>query len=288
MTEPTDRDAFNDVSPGEAFALLGNEIRIDIIRALGETSDESVSFSVLRDHVNVADSGQFNYHLKELVGSFVRRTDAGAYELTYAGNEVIGAIFSGTFNQRGASRTFDLVSSCTICGSALLAEYEQETVTISCPACDDQISSFGFPPGAFENRTREELARAFDTWLRSYLSAVVGGFCLTCSGRMHGSIIDDSKYLDDKEVGTKHICERCTNSSVNSIGAYLLYHPIVVAFHHDHGIDLTETPIWELSSLRNEETTVLSREPWHVRSVVELDGDRLELAIEEDLSVSVI
>lgn len=288
MTEPTEQGEFDKISPGEAFALLGNETRIDIVRALGEMSDDPLSFSTLRDRVNVVDSGQFNYHLKELVGSFVRRTDEGTYELTYAGNQVIGAIFSGTFNQRGTPRTFDLASSCTICRSALLAEYEQEQVTISCPTCDDQISSFGFPPGAFENRTREELDRAFDTWLRSYLSAVVGGFCLTCSGRMHGSLTDVSEFLEDHEVGVDHNCERCTNRSVNSVGGYLLYHPIVVAFHHDHGIDLTETPIWELPWLRNEETTVLSRNPWRVRSVVELDDSCLELAVEEDLSVAIV
>lgn len=169
-----------------------------------------------------------------------------------------------------------------------MAEYEHERVTISCPVCDDRISTFGFPPGAFENRTRSELAHAFDTWIQSFLSASFGGFCLTCSGRMHGSITDTSEYFDDCEIGTKHTCERCTNSTVNSIGAYLVYRPAVVAFHQNHGVDLTETPIWELPWLRDEETTVLSREPWQVRSVVELDGDRLELTVEEDLSVSVI
>lgn len=69
---------------------------------------------------------------------------------------------------------------------------------------------------------------------------------------------------------------------------YLLSHPGVVTFHHDHDIDLNETPVWELPWLREEETMVFSQEPWRVRIGIELDGDRLELEVEDDLSASVI
>lgn len=288
MTESPEQDEVEGVSPEDAFALLGNEIRISIIHALGKMPDGSLSFSALRTHADVVDSGQFNYHLKELLDSFVRRTDEGEYELTYAGTRVIGAIFSGTFNQRGVPRTFGLDSDCAVCGSSLVAEYEREHVTISCPTCDDRIATFGFPPGAFENRTRSELAQAFDSWIRSYRSAVVEGFCPNCADRMHGSIIDDSEHFEDEEVSIEHICERCNERAGNSVGTYLVYHPAVVAFHHDHGIDLDETPFWELRWLRDEEMTVLSRDPWQVRLDIELDGDRLEVMVEEDLSVSVI
>jgi DNA-binding transcriptional ArsR family regulator len=276
------------LSPEGAFSLLGDETRIAIIRALGETSDELLSFSALRDRVAVADSGQFNYHLTKLVGNFIARTDEGEYELTYAGGQVIGAIFSGTYNQRSAPRAFELDSDCTVCGSALSAEYEHERVTISCPACDDRISTFGFPPGAFEKRSHTELARAFDTWIRSFLSATFGGFCLTCASRMHGSIVEESAYFEEMDVGTEHVCERCTNTTTNSIGAYLVYQPAVVAFHYDHGIDLTETPIWELPWLRDEQNEIIARDPWRVKSIVRIDGDRLECVVSEDLSVTVV
>lgn len=121
MSEESEQDEFEGVSPEDTFALLGNEIRISIIHALGKMPDDSLSFSALRTHVDVADSGQFNYHLKELLGSFVRRTDESEYELTYAGRRVIGAILSGTFNQRGDAQTFELNSECDVCGSPLLA-----------------------------------------------------------------------------------------------------------------------------------------------------------------------
>lgn len=289
MIDPTEQDEPNGTSPEDDFALLGNETRITIIRALGATPDESLSFSALRERANVADSGQFNYHLRKLVGSFVRQTEEDEYELTYAGRRIIGAIFSGTFTQRGTPTSFELDATCPICEASLAAQYEHERVTITCPTCDDQISTFGFPPGAFENRTREELPQAFDGWIRTYLSAVRKCFCLNCTGRMHGSITADSEYLlEDQEVGIEHVCERCDKSSITSIGVYLLSHPDVIAFHYDHGIDLDETPFWELPWPREENATVLSSDPWRVRLALELDGDRLELEIEEDLSASVI
>ncbi|MFH5801109.1 winged helix-turn-helix domain-containing protein [Haladaptatus sp. CMAA 1911] len=288
MTRTTEQDDAPSVSPEHAFALLGNETRIDIIQALGEISDKSLSFSELRNQVDVADSGQFNYHLKKLTGSFIHQTDQRKYKLTYAGDQVIGAIFSGTFDQRNNSRVIDLDSTCTTCGSGLIAEYKSELVSIRCTTCDDQKSTFGFPPGAFENRTNAELEGAFDTWIRLYLSALQGEYCLNCSGRIRGSIIDNSEYLDEHEVGIEHACERCTNRSVNSVGAYLLYQPIVVAFHYDHDINLDEIPLWQLEWLHEEETTILSLDPWRIQFSSSINGNRLEVELDENLFVSVI
>jgi hypothetical protein len=44
------------------------------------TEENAVSFSELRDRVGTRDSGQFNYHLDQLTGHFIRATDSG-YEL---------------------------------------------------------------------------------------------------------------------------------------------------------------------------------------------------------------
>lgn len=289
MTDSAEQEEFDGTSPEDAFALLGDETRIAIIQALGQTPDESLSFSTLRERASVADSGQFNYHLRKLVSNFVRRTEADEYELTYAGIRVIGAIFSGTFNQRGTPRSFELDAMCSVCGSSLVAQYERERVIIVCPTCDDQISAFGFPPGAFETRTHEELPHAFDGRIRAHLSAVRKRFCLNCTGRMHGSMITDSEHLlEDQEVGIEHVCERCDNHSITSVGVYFLSHPEVVAFHYDHDIDLNKIPFWELPWLRQTNATVLSSDPWRVRLALKLDGDHLQLEIEEDLSASVV
>jgi hypothetical protein len=73
------------VSPEEAFAVLGNEIRLDIIHVLWQADPaheyddvsntaETISFSELRRRVDIDDNGKFNYHLSQLVPHFVRQT----------------------------------------------------------------------------------------------------------------------------------------------------------------------------------------------------------------------
>lgn len=79
--------------PDDAFSVLGNETRMEIIQELADASDR-LPFSELRDRVGVSDSGQFNYHLDKLVGHFVEDTEDG-YGLRRAGERVIEAVVSG-------------------------------------------------------------------------------------------------------------------------------------------------------------------------------------------------
>jgi hypothetical protein len=61
---------------------------------------------------------------------------------------------------------------------------------------------------------------------------------------------------------------------------YLLDEPAVVAFYHDHGIDVTETPLWALD-LPIAEPTVRSEDPLRLLLSVERDGERLTLVVDE-------
>ncbi|NIS32577.1 MAG: helix-turn-helix domain-containing protein, partial [Actinobacteria bacterium] len=55
------------MAPDAAYGLLGSEPRIGILQALGE-ADRPVTFSELKERVDVDDSGRFNYHLSKLEG----------------------------------------------------------------------------------------------------------------------------------------------------------------------------------------------------------------------------
>lgn len=273
------------IAPAEAFSLLGNDTRIGIVRALWE-ADEPLSFSELHDRVGLRDIGQFNYHLNKLVGLFVRQKD-GKYKLPFAGHRVIGAILSGTYTQHGVSTTFELDTQCIECGG-LEAKYEEEMVTVRCPSCDERRSTFGFPPGAFEGRSVEDLPRTFERWLRNAFLVIADGICLNCSGRTVGSLVTDSEHLDDDQAaGVEFVCEHCGDYASGNVGTYLLQYPAVVAFHYDHGIDPGRDSAWELEWLGEDDARIVSNDPLLVEYTVELGGDELELTVDGDVQVAV-
>lgn len=110
MTEHADIDPFSDRDEVDTDALsaLANEIRVRILRALAEAG-EPLSFTELREAVDVRDTGKFNYHLTKLCEYFVRETDGG-YELGHAGDRVV------TASQHATVEDPEPVEECPVCG----------------------------------------------------------------------------------------------------------------------------------------------------------------------------
>lgn len=283
-TESTERDTRDDrMSPEEAFALLGNEPRIAIIRALWGTSQMRLSFSELRDCAQIADSGQFNYHLGKLTGTFVLHEE-GKYGLTYAGRRVVGAILDGTYTKRASLAPFDIGVVCPACGSSVEARYEHEAFHVHCPDCDGMISQFDFPPGALDDRTREELIEMAAHWVRAQFLLIANEICPNCAGVMTCSLTTDVEYRD-QEAGLEYDCERCMERATSTVGAYLIYNPLVISFYYDHGIDFYEegwdTRVW----ISDQSTTVLSKEPYRISVSIPVESEILEVIVDEDLRV---
>lgn len=79
---PTDDIRF-DSSRAELFDALGHPTRIKILQALNQ---QAMSFSELKKQVGIESSGHLSFHIGKL-GSLVRTTPEGAYELTDDGRE---------------------------------------------------------------------------------------------------------------------------------------------------------------------------------------------------------
>lgn len=265
----------------EVFGLLGNETRLAIVTALGETIDESVSFSTLRERVGTRDSGQFNYHLQQLLGTFVTRDDDG-YQLTLAGKSLVGALLAGTYTASVALDQIELDGPCPQCGGVLEATLTDGSVNLRCRDCDDWMNEFEFPVGSIEQYDRDALPDAFHRWMWLLLATLDAGFCLNCHGRLETTV----EPLDDhpEGVATWYRCGRCGAASRTSVVARLMFHPECVGFLADHGYDLRTTPNWELFSAIALEVTRDGEDA--ARARLEIDGDVLEVGFRADGSVA--
>lgn len=284
------------LAPAEAFAIIGNETRLEILQVLFEEKFQTMSFAELRKRVGLRDGSQFNYHLKQLEGPFIRKTDDG-YTLRHAGINVVRSIVEGSFTDHPQIAPFETRSACVACGEPLHAEYKHEMVFVRCSSCQTMHAMGMFPPGALAGRTGHELLIAFERWMRCAFDLSVNGICSMCRGRTTATLVRDAADIQIKapvdptdfpgfEFGIKYQCERCDVWDFGTPGEHVLSHPDVVAFHRDHGINLNTVPYWELEwVVTNERTTVVAEEPLRVQVTVPLADAELGVTLDEEFSV---
>jgi hypothetical protein len=293
------------LAPDEAFALVGHETRFAVLRALWESEGHRATFSALRERVGVSDSGRFNYHLGKLVGSFVRRVDAPVpadgrsgtgYELTAAGEAVMGAVLSGAYTTRETVGPVAVTEPCPLCGGALTARFEVGSAHVDCGDCDTTLGAFPLSPAALADHASEELPAVLDRYTRVLLRSLDAGFCPVCDGRVDGSLVlhptgeaanVSSDETADPTPDGEYTCRRC-RSEFHTALAFLLEQSSVREFHRARGVDPDDRPFWTFGWLFGErEVTVLDADAPRVRVVVSLDDDRLSLTVGPDLSSSV-
>jgi DNA-binding transcriptional ArsR family regulator len=284
------------LTPAEAFAAVSNETRLAILQALAE-GHRDMSFSELRAAVGMADSAQFNYHLKQLQPQFVLKTEEG-YRIRYAGKQVVRAIVVGTFTTDLTRGPFDVPGECVSCGAALQATYEDEMLTVECGTCGRLHSKMAFPSSGLRERSDEELLSAYDRWVRAEYDLVHGGVCSNCGGPMEATLVGTmdvygyacgDEEADRFEVGVNHHCEQCDAHVGAAVGMGLLYEREVVTFYADHGADLEEVRYWELPwTVSDRYTTVEDEEPWRLAVTIPLEDEILCVTLDGSLAVETV
>jgi len=284
------------LTPAEAFAAVSNETRLAILGALAEAGRD-MSFSELRAAVGIADSAQFNYHLKQLQPQFVLKTEEG-YRLRYAGTQVVRAIVVGTFTADRTRGPFDVRGECVSCGEGLCATYDDEMLTVECGSCKRLHSKMAFPSSGLRDRNDGELLDAYDRWVRAEYGLVANGVCADCGGPMDATLAAPeevygyapaSEEADGFEVGVNHHCEQCDAHVGAAVGMGLLYEGEVVAFHADHGVDVEGVRYWELPwTVSDRHTTVESRDPWRIVVAIPLDDELLRVTLDGSLGVETV
>lgn len=291
--DPPDVSSTESIEPAAAFSLLGNELRVDIIRELGAANDgtriQGLSFAELRQRCGVRDSGRFNYHLQELVDTFVYEDD-GEYRLLYPGVLLYEAMQSGSLTDRLRVEPFALGRDCSDCGAGLEGSYRDSLFEVSCPECGRQEMKYTLPPGALRTDDPEQVARAAHVYARRDVMAVFEGVCPVCGGAVGHEIVPEGEGTSKLERGVPgpaavHGCVDCSKFFTTSVAMPLVYHPAVVSFFHDHGTNVLSAPPWELGFRDEEVTTLESTDPVRARVELEAGDEALTLTVDGDLSV---
>lgn len=267
-----------------AFDVLGQELRMGILEALAEKRAEDpqnpgVSFSELRDRVGVADSGQFNYHLDKLAGQFVQETDAG-YELNAAGQEVIGAVLSGSFEPNGQWGPAELDAPCRECGETVAAHYEDGMIAVECDNGHLNHSDY-FPGGIVERLSLPDAVELATLMGQQDLELLLREVCPNCYGA-----IESGAALEDGHPLLELRCHQCGHSFQGPVSLVVLTHPVLQAFYFERGQDVRETPLWTLPFLtERDRLRVRSESPLRVEVDASDGDDELRFLIDEDCSV---
>lgn len=306
--------------PDEAFGVLGNETRVQILQALGE-ADGPVSFTALRDQVGVSQGRNFNYHLEKVVGHFVSKQPEG-YVLRQPGRRVVQAVLSGAVTDDPELACTRIDEECWWCGAPIVVSFHQERLDLYCTRCEGTygdvdvrwpnpsaardaetpvdagfLGTLFLPAAGIENRTPADAYRvAMSREMLDYM-AVSLGVCPRCAGEVDtaASVCKDHDTVDGlcEQCGNRksvHLHVRCENCIYESqvTFVYAFYADTeFVAFLTDHGIspfsiDPGGSPMRVTGPCEED---IRSTDPFCAEFSFAIDDETLTLTVDEDFDV---
>ena len=288
-----------------AFMTLSHDLRLEILLALWDAPNFSLSFSELRKAVGERDSGSFTYHLSELEGHFVAETDDG-YELQYPGHRVLDAIQSGVFHDEATVGPVELAADCRNCGAGLTFEYGTDYIgRVRCPDCGNRTLEWPFDPGGTVDRSPDAVVDAFDRRTRLIWSCALDGVCPFCAGRIsrdiannvtdHGLCVGvieelnryDEFFARDHDAVVAVDCDRCSFYSFIPMGVLFLTRPAITEQLRDAGVAVRETPLWNLGFVVDADAVgIETTDPTEVVVTTPDTDDSLAFLVDETLAVT--
>ena len=295
----------------EAFKILSDETRLEILQTLWEASDSTnetpIRFAQLRERMGVDDPGRLNYHLNKLKGQFVRRTDDG-YELMDSGKRIVRILLSGTAIDDPAVEPVAVDISCWYCGGQPEWSYREGWRYLECTSCDARcvdtfppgvISKTEFPPSGLRGRTPNEINEADRIWGAHRRATVMDGVCPECAGAMIVNSVDVcqehqpdwDEYQFCENCGSifwmlvTHVCEGCKYRWRMPTLFYPSRDPVVTAFYHAHGIEFDLALHEQREFLLDYEENLLSEDPLHIQISISLEDETLHLTYDDQMNI---
>lgn len=283
-------DVVTRLSPAEAFDLAGDETRLRIVRELND-ADDPLSFGALRDRVGTDDPGRFNYHLQRLADHFVRQVEDG-YRLAPPGRRVVGAVLSGVLTKAMDAEPVGVDGNCTLCGGSLVAAFEENNVRVHCPECTWVNTEPAVPPAILAEWDREAAPAAVGRWLNRLSLSAKLRLCPNCDGRLDRRLCRPGEPRAPDWFGG-HVsvavrvatCRHCGHWWHTIVEQAILVEPAVIAFHHDHDVDVLERPAWSLDWVEHDLAVLTGEDSLRVAVPVTLDDETRTFVVDRNCAV---
>lgn len=304
MTSDGNAEESTTLSPEEAYAVLGNETRLQILETLGEAR-EPLAYSEVFDRIEYDDTANFTYHLDKLVGHFVRKTDDG-YLLRLAGRRVVAAILSGVVTRNPIIDRTPVDMPCMYCGTELDMGYHDEVVVLYCSECAGQLERastaaeqwpipsadivgyVSLPPAGIYDRTPSEVLDAAGIHTISGIQSIARGVCPQCTASLDRSIdvCGDHEHADGFCDTCDHqfaatitaVCTNCIFETYSPFPTHALANTDLMAFMIEHDIDPMSPKGFHLSACDEE---ILSIDPPKVQYTYSVDEESITLTVGE-------
>ena len=304
------------LSPDEAFAAIGHDIRIRILEALtdADRADRPLSFSELRERVGTVDSGKFNYHLDKLAGHFLERSDDG-YGFRPSGKRVAEAILSGAVTEAPTLELTRIDRACQHCGARVAVTYRRERLAVFCPACPGNFGSsnvqeavpsipdeYGFlgnldvPPAGVTDRSASEVYETATVRSLSDRLVAASGTCPRCSASLdewhtvcddHGAESGGCAACGNRYAALHSAsCTNCPFDQRVPFGLYLLDDTDLQSFLTANGINLVSPDTERYTDVvMNYEETAVETDPFEAQFTFTADGGAIRLTVDDEYNV---
>jgi hypothetical protein len=285
-------------SPADVFGLLSDEIRVDILEAIAvaESEAESVSsgqgklaFSDIYERVEVENTSKLSYHLGELVGPFLRKSEEG-YSFTHAGEQFVRMILADNYEQPAEFDPISIDGRCLFCGgSNLEATLRSQFFVVACVDCEQPLAGHPVTPTLVRSHDGADLVEMVGRKMAIDYRQIRNGICVGCTGPLSTTILDSEDLPVDGAYSflVRDTCEECLRQYNGPLSYGVAYHPASVAFHWDHGVDLSTRGMWSLHEYVDDWTAErLSTDPDEYRVVMRHDPDELHIYLDGDARVT--
>jgi len=304
----------NGLSPDEAFATLGNEIRLDIIRVLwragaayeyddGSDAVESVPYSELQTEIDIDDNGKFNYHLSKLAPHFIRRTDDG-YRLSGAGKQIARTVIAVS-GAGSLEFSQELGESCPLCGGAVVVTYEDQWLRVRCTECyglfGDQAPAgtlflTSYPAAGLTTRDPEQALAAGLYRCTLDITYLMYGICRECAGQISSSVMVCDAHESEGQpcdtcgtpfpVWADMKCDTCGFAKRLPVEMFATGLVLATELTGNPELDVDSPAVDEaIELLQNNVETDVSTEPLHVSLRIELETTAFALTLDDEMNI---